>query len=460
MTDWDTPAAFTRPRDDDAEATVLGSIMYRPAMIDELLEDGFDPADFQNEQHPWIWQAVDDLRSEIPGVIGFGAVHDRLTAWHASRRMAFLPPEQVRLSQIFGMAQPSADYYAQRVTQVAARNRLIDTGMRALQLGQSPAFDRATDIADVQGKLDRVVRDESISKPAHARESTAGALERAVTPPSAEATVPTGLADLDSLTGGWRPGQLIVVAARPGVGKTTAALGFARAAAVKAGLPTLMVTMEMSRDELTEITLAAEGRVPLQHIRQGTATPNDVANLRKAKDIVDVAPLRFDDTAAVTLGHLRHLVRTLTRTEGLRLLIVDYLQLMQAPRAESRQVAVAELARGLKLIAKEFQLPVIALAQLNRGPEQRADKRPLLSDLRESGAVEQDADIVVLLHREDAHDRESARAGEVDLIVAKHRGGTTATITVAGQLHYGRFVDMAGEIYNPFAHRAEQEGAS
>jgi len=140
---------------------------------------------------------------------------------------------------------------------------------------------------------------------------------------------------------------------------------------------------------------------------------------------------------------LRARVRNLVRTEGLRLVVVDYLQLMQAPRAESRQVAVSEMSRQLKLLAKEFQITVVVLAQLNRGPEQRTEKRPMVSDLRESGAIEQDADIVILLHREDAYEKESPRAGEADLIIGKHRGGPTGTITTAFQGHYARFVDMA-----------------
>jgi replicative DNA helicase len=167
-----------------------------------------------------------------------------------------------------------------------------------------------------------------------------------------------------------------------------------------------------------------------------------MARATNLTDKILAAPLHIDENPDLTLPRLRAQVRHLTRTAGLRLVIVDYLQLMTAPKAENRQGEVAKLSRGLKLLAKEFGITLIILAQLNRGPEHRQDKRPTKSDLRESGAIEQDADIVLLLHRDDAYDRESPRAGEIDLIVDKHRGGNPAVITAAAQLHYSRVVDM------------------
>jgi replicative DNA helicase len=250
--------------------------------------------------------------------------------------------------------------------------------------------------------------------------------------------------DLDLLlSGGWAPGQLVVIGARPAIGKTTVAVGLARAAAIHNDICTLVDSLEMGEKELGRLVLSAEARIALHHIKQGITDDAAMARAAGITDKILCAPLHIDENPDLTLPRLRAQVRHLTRTANLRLVIVDYLQLMTAPKAENRQGEVAKLSRGLKLLAKEFGVTVIILAQLNRGPEQRQDKRPTKSDLRESGAIEQDADIVILLHRDDAYDHESPRAGEIDLIVDKHRGGNPATITAAAQLHYSRVVDMA-----------------
>jgi replicative DNA helicase len=256
--------------------------------------------------------------------------------------------------------------------------------------------------------------------------------------------VPTGFADLDSLTNGLHAGQMVVIAARPAIGKSTLALDLARSAAIKHDLPTVIFSLEMSRNEITMRLLSAESRVSLHSMRTGQMGEEDWATLaRRMSEVVD-APLYIDDSPNMSMMEIRAKCRRLKQRQGLKLVIIDYLQLMSSPkRVENRQQEVSEMSRSLKLLAKEIDVPVVALSQLNRGPEQRNDKKPLLSDLRESGSIEQDSDMVILLHREDAYERESPRAGEADLIVAKHRNGPTATVTVAFQGHYSRFVDMA-----------------
>lgn len=193
------------------------------------------------------------------------------------------------------------------------------------------------------------------------------------------------------------------------MGKTTVGLGFARAAAIRNQVPTLFESLEMGNAELGNSIMSAEGRIALHHIKLGIVGDDIDATKRMARTAVRIqpAPLYINDGALLSTPTLRARVRNLVRTAGLRLVIIDYLQLMQAPRAESRQVAVSEMSRNLKLLAKEFDITVIVLAQLNRGPEQRTEKKPMVSDLRESGAIEQDADIVILLHREDAYEKES-----------------------------------------------------
>ncbi|MDX6742707.1 replicative DNA helicase [Actinocorallia sp. A-T 12471] len=225
---------------------------------------------------------------------------------------------------------------------------------------------------------------------------------------------------------------------------STLALDFVRAASIKHGLTSAFFSLEMGRNEITMRLLSAEARVALHAMRSGTMNDDDWTRLARRMSEVAEAPLFIDDSPNMSMMEIRAKCRRLKQQHDLRLVVIDYLQLMSSgKRVESRQVEVSEFSRSLKLLAKELQVPVIALSQLNRGPEQRTDKRPMVSDLRESGSIEQDADMVILLHREDAYEKESPRAGEADLIVAKHRNGPTATVTVAFQGHYSRFVDMA-----------------
>ncbi|GHC73688.1 hypothetical protein GCM10007079_07850 [Nocardiopsis terrae] len=225
---------------------------------------------------------------------------------------------------------------------------------------------------------------------------------------------------------------------------STLALDFARAASIKNEMTSVFFSLEMGRNEIVMRLLSAEARVPLHTMRSGLMTDEDWARLARRMGEVASAPLFIDDSPNMSMMEIRAKCRRLKQQHDLKLVIVDYLQLMSSPgRVESRQQEVSEMSRSLKLLAKELEVPVVALSQLNRGPEQRTDKRPQVSDLRESGSIEQDADMVILLYREDVHDKESPRAGEADIIVAKHRNGPTADVTVAFQGHYSRFVDMA-----------------
>jgi replicative DNA helicase len=225
---------------------------------------------------------------------------------------------------------------------------------------------------------------------------------------------------------------------------STVSMDFARNAAIRANCASAIFSLEMSKIEIVMRLLSAEARVPLHVLRSGQLSDDDWTKLARRMGEISEAPIFVDDTPSMNLMEIRAKARRLKQRHDLKLIVVDYLQLMTSPkRTESRQQEVADLSRGLKLLAKEVECPVIAVSQLNRGPEQRTDKRPQLSDLRESGSIEQDADVVILLHRDDYYDKESPRAGEADFIVAKHRNGPTDTVTVAAQLHLSRFVDMA-----------------
>jgi HKD family nuclease/KaiC/GvpD/RAD55 family RecA-like ATPase len=256
--------------------------------------------------------------------------------------------------------------------------------------------------------------------------------------------VPFGFRDLDDLTRGLHPGQLALIAARPGTGKSVLAMDVARSAAIRHHLPTIVFSLEMSSAELSQRIIAAEAKVLLHQLRAGTLSEDDWSKIaRRSGEIAD-APLFVNDSAYVSLESLRAEAARVREQHGLALLVIDYLQLMLPPRrTDNRQQEVSDLSRGLKLLAKELEVPVLAVSQLNRGPEQRQDRRPLLADLRESGGLEQDSDLVLMIHREDMYERESPRAGEADLLLVKHRNGPTATTTVAFQGHFARFMDMA-----------------
>lgn len=256
--------------------------------------------------------------------------------------------------------------------------------------------------------------------------------------------IPTGFKDLDDLTNGLRGGQMIIVAARPGVGKSTIALDFMRSASIKNNMASVIFSLEMSKSEIVMRLLSAETEIRLADMRGGKMDETAWEKMVQKLDKVAQAPLFIDDSANLTMMEIRSKARKLKQKHDLKMIVVDYLQLMSSgKRVESRQQEVSEFSRQLKLLAKELDVPLIAISQLNRGPESRTDKRPQLADLRESGSLEQDADIVMLLYRPDSQDKDDERAGEADIILAKHRGGPIDTVQVAHQLHYSRFVDMA-----------------
>jgi replicative DNA helicase len=225
---------------------------------------------------------------------------------------------------------------------------------------------------------------------------------------------------------------------------STLGLDIVRSASIRHNLASVIFSLEMSKTEITMRLLSAEAGIQLQHMRKGTMREEDWTRLASTMGRVSEAPLFIDDSPNMSLMEIRAKCRRLKQRDNLKLVVIDYLQLMSSgKKVESRQQEVSEFSRALKLLAKELEVPVVAISQLNRGPEQRTDKKPQMSDLRESGSIEQDADMVILLHREEAYERESPRAGEADLIVAKHRNGPTDTIVLAFQGHYSRFTNMA-----------------
>jgi replicative DNA helicase len=324
--------------------------------------------------------------------------------------------------------------------------RLVEAGTRIVQMGYASEGEVVDLVNNAQAEIYGVtggVESEDYVPLSEAITAATDEIDAAAGRDGQMIGVPTGFADLDALTNGLHPGQLIILAARPAIGKSTLALDIARAASVHHDMPTIVFSLEMGRSEIAMRLLSAEASIPLQSMRKGTIHAQDWSTLASVRGRIADAPLYIDDSPNMTLVEIRAKCRRLKQKVGLKMVIIDYLQLMTSgKRVESRQQEVSEFSRALKLLAKEIGVPVIAISQLNRGPEQRADKKPMLSDLRESGSLEQDADMVILLHRESAYEKDSPRQGEADLIIAKHRNGPTDTITVGFHGHFSRFVDL------------------
>lgn len=261
--------------------------------------------------------------------------------------------------------------------------------------------------------------------------------------------VSSGYADLDRMTAGLQPGDLIVVAGRPSMGKTTLALNIAENAAIGNGVPSAVFSMEMSREQLAFRMISSLGRVDQSHLRTGMFGDEDWARINSAIAQMKSAPIFIDDSGALTPTEVRARARRLKRERGLGLVVVDYLQLMQvAGTKENRATEISEISRSLKALAKELAVPVIALSQLNRSVEQRTDKKPVMSDLRESGAIEQDADLIMLIYREEVYEPETPRKGIADIIIAKQRNGPTGEVHLTFLGKYTRFENLATGDYD------------
>ncbi len=437
----------TPPQDVAAEQSVLGGMMLSKDAIADVVEVVKAP-DFYRPAHATIFDKILDL-------YGRGEPADPITVAAALAdsgdlaRIGGAPYLHTLIASVPTAANSA--YYARIVSERAVLRRLIEAGTRIVQLGYGSAAGGGRDVDDLVDLAQQAVYDvterrvsEDFAVLSDLLQPTLDEIEAVGAQGGVMTGVPTGFTDLDRLLNGLHPGQLIVVAGRPGLGKSTAAMDFARSCSVKHNFSSAIFSLEMSKVEIVMRLLSAEARVPLNVLRSGQLSDDDWTKLARRMGEISEAPLFVDDTPNMNLMEIRAKARRLKQRFDLKLVVVDYLQLMTSPkRVESRQQEVAELSRGLKLLAKEIECPVVAVSQLNRGPEQRTDKRPQLSDLRESGSIEQDADVVILLHRDDYYDKESARAGEADFIVAKHRNGPTDTVTVAAQLHLSRFVDMA-----------------
>ena len=433
------------PHDNEAEQGVLGAMLLSPNTITDIIEE-LIPDDFYRPAHQLIYRAILDLFSDNKDVDPV-IVAGRLDRNHDLERVGGAPYLHTLISSVPTAA--NARYYAEIVAEKAVLRRLVDAGTRVVQLGyegtEGAEVDVVVDMAqqEVFAIAQRNVT-EDYAILADILQPTMDELDELSTHGGLARGIPTGFIDLDNLTNGLHGGQMIIVAARPGVGKSTLALDFMRSCSIKHNKASVIFSLEMSKSEIVMRLLSAETEIRLSDMRAGRMSDEAWAKLANRVGQISEAPLFIDDSANLTMMEIRSKARRLKQKHDLQMIVVDYLQLMSSgKRVESRQQEVSEFSRQLKLLAKELDVPLVAISQLNRGPESRTDKRPQLADLRESGSLEQDADMVMLLYRPDSQDKDDERAGEADIILAKHRGGPIDTVQVAHQLHYSKFVDMA-----------------
>jgi replicative DNA helicase len=435
----------TPPQDLGAERGVLGGMMLSKDAIADVVER-VQAGDFYRPAHELIFEAIIDLygRGEPADLV---TVSDELTKRGELQRVG----GGAYLADLIDMVPTAANagFYADIVVERATLRRLVEAGTRIVQLGYSADGGEVEEVInEAQAQVYNVTergQAEDFVPLGEVIQGTLDVIEATQNRGGQVTGIPTGFAEFDELTQGLHPGQLIIFAGRPAMGKTTLGMDVLRSASIHNGQSAVIFSLEMDKTEITMRLLSAESQVPMSRMRDGTIDDRDWQQMARAMGRIGNAPLFMDDSANMSLMEIRAKCRRLKQKHDLSLVVIDYLQLMSSgKRVESRQQEVSEFSRALKLLAKELEVPVIAISQLNRGSEQRTDKKPMMSDLRESGSIEQDADLIVLIHREDYYERESPRAGEADLIVAKHRNGATANIAVAFEGHYSRFKDMPG----------------
>jgi replicative DNA helicase len=431
------------PHSLEAEVSVLGAAMLSRTAASEAGEI-LRAQDFYRNAHRVVFEGMQSL-------LATGEPIDTVTVtdWLARRD---------RLDEVGGAAAihdltvavptaANAAYYARIVREKALLRRLIDAGTAVAKLGYEASDDADTvvdraesliyDVAQAGTSVDYARLGDLLNESFEQIEMLA---ER-----GSEVTgLATGFDDLDRLTAGLQPQNLVILAARPAMGKSSLALGVSQFVSVKLQRPSIIFSLEMSKLEIVNRLLSSEARIDSSRLRTGRLEDTDWRKLGDALGSLSEAPLFIDDTPSITLMEIRAKSRRLKQKHGLDLVIVDYLQLMQSHRrSENRQQEVSEISRGLKMLAKELDVPVVALSQLSRQPESRTDKRPMLADLRESGSIEQDADIVAFIYRDEVYDEDSPDKGIAELIVAKHRNGATGVVKLAFLDHLTKFANLA-----------------
>jgi replicative DNA helicase len=432
------------PQNLEAEESVLGGMMLSPGAIGAVSEV-LDASDFYRESHAVIYRAALALYAK-------GEPVDAITLVDELEERGELEASggRVRIHELAALVPASANagHYARIVREMATLRGLIRAGGEIAQLG----WERPGETTDLVDRAEQVVFDLSQSRVSsefsHIEELLKDSFERITALYEAGADVtgtPSGFRDLDRLTSGFQPGNLIIVAARPSMGKSGLGLCMAANLAVRAEVPTALFTLEMSKAEVTQRLMCSEAKVESQRLRTGKLGADDWPRLTAACDRLAKAPIYVDDQGSITMMEIRSKARRLkSREASLGLIIVDYLQLMTSgSNVESRVQEVSQISRSLKVLARDLDVPILAMSQLSRAVEQRHDKRPILSDLRESGSIEQDADLVMFIYRDEYYNDESDQQGIAEVHLAKHRNGPTDTVKLSFLKRYAKFADLA-----------------
>ena len=440
-----TAEAHVPPQNLEAEESVLGAMMVSDSAIDPVILDvRLNDDDFYREGHRVVFRAVKRLYERGDPVDSI-SVAELLTQTGeleeaGGRETVTQLPNTVP-------APGNARHYAQIVKQNGLLRRLLAASHRIQKSVHDREGEPAQLVEHAESLLFKVAYEDRASDFRKVAEVLSEEIDRleALARGDREVTgTPSGFRDLDNVLGGFQPGNLIVVAARPSLGKSALVCNIAENVAAKANMPVAFFSLEMSEAELAHRFISCRSRIPNDRLRKGKVSERDWPRVVRACNELESAPLWLDDSSDLSLLDLRAKARRLASSEGgLGLVIVDYMQLMRAEDIRSNRVEqVGQFSRGLKILARELNVPVIGLSQLSRAPEMRPDKTPMLSDLRESGSIEQDADVVVFIYR-DAVYNEDADPSEAQLVVAKHRNGPTGKVDVVFLEQYPRFVDKA-----------------
>ena len=441
----ETRPAIVPPQNLEAEESILGAMMLSPTAVGTVSEI-LDASDFYRESHAKVFRAalglwskgepVDaitlanelDERGELEGIGGQGRVAE----------LAALVP-----------STSNVEHYARIVKEMATLRGLVRAGQEITRLGH----DRPGEVIDLVDRAEQIVfelaQQRVTSDFSHIEVLLKESFERITQLYEAGVDVtgvPSGFKELDLLTSGFQPGNLVILAARPSMGKSALGLCMAANLAVRHEIPVALFTLEMSKSEVTQRMMCSEAKVESQRLRSGRLAPEDWPRLTAACDRLMKAPIYVDDAGSTTIMEVRSKARRLkSREPSLGLVIVDYLQLMTSgSTAENRVQEVSQISRALKVLARDLEVPILAMSQLSRAVEQRHDKRPLLSDLRESGSLEQDSDLVFFVYRDEYYmGEESDQQGLAEVILAKHRNGPTGTVKLSFLRRYAKFADLA-----------------
>ncbi|MBY0371260.1 replicative DNA helicase [bacterium] len=432
------------PHNLEAEQSVLGGILIDNQTFHKVI-DILAPDDFYRPANGKVFAAMCELaaKSQPIDAVTLPAQMKQMEIFEEVGGAAYLADLLERV--------PSAihsEYHARLVADQAIKRRLVTTCNEIGEKGLDPAETTAELLDFAEKSIFGLTSSKSMRGMTHVREVVRSAfveLERRFENQGQMTGVASGYDDLDKLTCGFQKSDLIIVACRPSVGKTSFALGVTRHAAIRAKVPVAFFSLEMSREQIVTRLLAAEAKVDSQRIRTGNLAEQDWGRMTRAAGLLSEAQVFIDDTPSLTVLEMRGKARRMKAEVGeLGLVVVDYLQIMGVSKtAQNRENAISEVSRSLKALAKELSCPVIALSQVNRNIDLRPDKRPMMADLRESGAIEQDADLIIMLHREDAEHQTGSSATMGEFIIAKHRNGPRDTVKVAWLGQYTSFENLA-----------------